>query len=185
MGCSSSQKISNQKMEKELTIELVSSTQNGKYFDFNLVMKNNTNNPVTILKHKGLNERGKNDEVIASAFYQMDFFPYEITCEYAPDFMDQEIEASKIFNMTSDFVTIGSKEKYLFNVKSKDYLLGICDENSREFKLVIKYEPKEIYFQKEYFDSNYKSSKNAQQYFEKFEDTFQSIITSDTLVIKY
>ncbi len=185
MGCTSAKNVREQKAVEKLTIELISSTKKGEYFDFNFVIKNNTNKPVTILKHKGLDERKRNDMVISSAFYQMEFFPIEVTCESEPMFMDQEIMDNKVFKMDGDFVTIASKEKYLFDVKSEDYILGICNNKIEDFKVVLKYEPRKQYFQKEYFESNYKFAKNTQQYFEKLENTFQSTIVSDTLIIKY
>jgi len=185
MGCSSSQDVSKQKMEKDLTIELISSTKKGEYFDFNFAVKNNTNRPVMILKHKGLNERSKNDVALSGAFYQMDFLPYEVACEYEPEFMDQELIENKVFKTATDFVTIGSKKKYTFSVKSKDYLLGVCDESSKQFKLIMKYEPKKRYMEKVSFDSQYKYAKDAQQYFDKLENSYQEVISSDTLVVKF
>jgi len=183
MGCSSSKNVVDQKPAKDLSIELISFTKEGIYFDFNFAMINNTDSPVTILKHKGLKEREKNEVVFAGKFYNMEFLPYEVECESELIFVDQEIEQEKVFNMTSDFVTIGSRKKYLFKVKSEDYFLGICNNNITQFNLVMKYYPKKQVFQKEYF-SRYKSAKNSAPYFDELRKTHQSIITSDTIIVK-
>ena len=184
IGCTSSKNVADQKVDKDLSIELVSSTKKAEYFDFNFAIKNNTNRPVTILKHRGLKERKRNEVVISSAFYDLKFLPYEVICEDELIFMDQEIEEEKVFNTSSDFVTIGSKERYLFNLKSEDYLLGICDKKVSQFQLVLKYEPKKQYFKKEYYDVKYKFAKDSQEYFNELSKTHQSIIVSDTIIVK-
>ncbi|MFK8005566.1 MAG: hypothetical protein AB8H03_04315 [Saprospiraceae bacterium] len=184
MGCTSSKNMVDQKIKKDLSIELVSYTQKKDYFDFNFAIKNNTNRPVTILKHKGIKERDKNDVVLASAFYNLEFLPYEVMCEEEVSFMDQEIESEKVFKTSSDFVTIESKKKYVFNLKSEDYLLGICDKNVSQFNLVVKYDPKKQYFQKEFFDQRYKYVKEAEPYFNELEKTHQFMIISDTILVK-
>lgn len=185
LGCSSSKNVAEEKVNQKLAIELVSSTKKGEYVDFEFAMINNTKTPVTILKHRGLNEREKYDVALAGAFYNMEFLPYSLMCEYEMMFMDQVEMDRQVFKTSTDFVTIGSKEKYLFSVRSEDYQLGVCDKNATEFKVVMKYEPREQYFQKEYFDIKFKLAKDSQQYFDKLGKSLQSTIVSDTIIIKF
>lgn len=183
MSCSPSKKVGEQKMEEKVSIDLISFTKTGEYLNLDLAIINNTEKPISIAKHKSLDEK----EVLDAAppFYQMEFLPYDLMCEYEIEFMDQRAEDLMKFNYDSDFITINPKDKYLFKVKSKDYLLGICDESSKQVKVLVKYAPNKVIFNQEYFMRRNINKKGTSEYFAKLKQSFQTPIVSDTLVIKY
>ena len=181
VSCSPSKKVGDQKMEDKVSIDLISFTKTGEYLNLELAIINNTKKPISIAKHKSLDEKEALDA--APTFYQMEFLPYDLMCEYEIEFMDQQAEDLMKFNF--DFITINPKDKYLFKIKSKDYLLGICEESANQVKVLVKYAPNKVIFNQDYFTRRNIDKKGTLQYFAKLKHSVQTPIVSDTLLIKY
>ena len=181
-GCKSTGGLSGQE-------KMVSLSYQGMYWQqdkmmLNYVLTNDSKEEIMIFRPRPIEEyRNFVPAHVPPEFFELTVLPIEALCMSAP--MNSGTDDVKTPN---DLVRIPAGESYSFTINTNHYDREICDEETTEIRVALRYRFRDNYLDREYFDrrvtsKGHLSQEQGDELFGMVQQLYRETIAADTVSI--